>query len=209
MNMQISFERQILEGLGNTDMLSAYVRAAVADRGDGVRVNGALWPHLTPPAKVGGVARALVKMGLLVPSGAGVYQVVTGKANLERQASDEPAKCQRRASEAPAVATESLQGGGSDVSEGQAEQGRQASEDGATEQQRASDDDAGGDIEALENLLDTMSTRETIVNPEERARELARQSWEGMPDPVKARVGHDFEEFWKTSAGRFRRDAAS
>lgn len=67
----------------------------------------------------------------------------------------------------------------------------------------------GGDIEALENLLDTMSTRETIVNPEERARELARRSWEGMPDPVKARVGHDFEEFWKTSAGRFRRDAAS
>jgi hypothetical protein len=51
------------------------------------------------------------------------------------------------------------------------------------------------------------STDEAQV--ESRARELARQSWEGMPDPVKARVDYDFEEYWKASAGRFRRDAVS
>ena len=58
----ISFEREILASLSSGDMLLAYVKAAIADHGAGVRVNGALWPHLTPPAKVGGVCRALVKM---------------------------------------------------------------------------------------------------------------------------------------------------
>lgn len=213
--MQISFERQILEGLGNTDMLSAYVRAAVADRGDGVKVNGALWPHLTPPAKIGGVARALVKMGLLVPAGAGVYHVVTGKgATVERSHGESGATEQQQINEAPAKAIEGKQAGDSGESEARAEQEQQASEDEAADQQLSSAEQGMRDIDALESLLDGMATRQIIVNPEEitteeRARELARRSWEGMPDPVKARVDYDFEEYWKASAGRFRRDAAS
>ena len=84
MQRNISFESDILNGLAaNSDMLAAYVRAAISDQGEGVKVCWSLWPHLTPPAKVGGVARALVKMGLLVPVQGGVYQVVTGETGKE------------------------------------------------------------------------------------------------------------------------------
>lgn len=55
----------------------------------------------------------------------------------------------------------------------------------------------------------TVTTPEAEPDLESRARELARQSWKAMPDSVKARVGHDFEEFWKTSSGRFLREAAA
>lgn len=72
----VSFQREILESLSNDDMLLSYLRAAVADQGAGVKVNGALWPHLSAPA-VGGVTRALVKLGLLVPAQGGAYRVVT------------------------------------------------------------------------------------------------------------------------------------
>jgi len=70
----------------------------------------------------------------------------------------------------------------------------------------------GGDIEALETLLDSMATTETIVDPEEisieeRALALARRSWEIMPDPVKARVDHDFESYWRQSKSQHKRTA--
>ena len=163
----ISFEREILESLSNNDMLISYVKAAIANKGAGVRVNGALWPHLTPPAKVGGVARALVKMGLLVPAGAGLYLVVTGKANLERVTSDKQAKCQRQASEVPAFATEPLQDVGSDVSEGQAEPERHTSTNEAADQQLSNAEQGMRDIDALESLLDNMATKEAVVQTED------------------------------------------
>lgn len=73
---KITFDREILENLaGNKDMLLACVLAAIADAGQGVKVNAMLWPHLSAPA-VGGVTRALVKLGLLVPAQGGAYRVV-------------------------------------------------------------------------------------------------------------------------------------
>jgi len=72
----------------------------------------------------------------------------------------------------------------------------------------------GGDIEALETLLDTMATKETIVDPEEitidaRALALARRAWEIMPDNVKARVDHDFDAYWQQSKSQHIRAAAN
>lgn len=229
MKKNISFESDILKGLAaNSDMLSSYVLAAIADQGLGVKVCWSLWPHLTPPAKVGGVARALVKMNLLVPMPGGFYQVVTAKgATEERSQGESGATEQQRINEAPAKALEGIQAGDSKESEVRAEQEQRASEDGATEQQRASDDEAGGDIEALETLLDSITINEVVIEEteeviqqpteaaspqlsptlEERARALARRSWEIMPDPVKARVDHDFDAYWQQSKSQHMRTA--
>jgi hypothetical protein len=216
MKKNISFESDILKGLAaNSDMLSSYVLAAIADHGTGVKVCWSLWPHLTPPAKVGGVARALVKMGLLVAMPGGLYQVVTTKgATEERSQGESGATSQQQANEVPAKAPEGIQAGDFDESEARTEQEQQASENKATEHQGVSDDEAGGDIEALETLLDSMSTRETIVDPdeisiEERAKALACRSWEIMPDNVKARVGHNFEEYWQQSKSQHMRTASN
>lgn len=212
----ISFEADILKGLGvNSDMLSSYILAAITDQGSGVKVCWSLWPHLTPPAKVGGVARALVKLGLLVPMPGGLYQVVTTKgATGEQSHIESGATKQQQINEAPAKAPEDMQAGDFDESEDRAEQEQQASEDEATEQQRASDDGAGGDIEALETLLDSMATTETVVDPEEitiegRALALARRAWEIMPDNVKARVDHNFDAYWQQSKSQHLRAAAN
>lgn len=85
----------------------------------------------------------------------------------------------------------------------------------------------GGDIEALESLLDTITISEVVIEEiedvvqqpteaaspqplstlEDRARALARRSWEIMPDPVKARVNHNFEEYWQQSKSQHIRTA--
>ncbi|MBE1427018.1 hypothetical protein H4684_003702 [Desulfomicrobium macestii] len=72
----------------------------------------------------------------------------------------------------------------------------------------------GGDIEALETLLDSMATTESVVDPEEitiegRAMALARRAWEIMPDNVKARVDHDFDAYWQQSKSQHIRAAAN
>jgi hypothetical protein len=231
----ISFDADILEGLAaNSDMMSAYVRAAIADHGTGVKVCWSLWPHLTPPAKVGGVARALVKMGLLVPVPGGLYQVVTTKGAITEQSrGDYGAAEQRQTNEATAKKTESSQVGDFDDSEVRAEQEQRESDDEATSQHEASDGAAGGDIEALETLLDSMTTKEIVVEEgpaptmglgirpprqaapqlasalEERARALAQRSWEVMPNNVKARVNHNFETYWQESKSQHLRAATN
>lgn len=212
----ISFDADILEGLAaNSDMMSAYVRAAIADQGTGVKVCWSLWPHLTPPAKVGGVARALVKMDLLVPMLGGVYRVVTTKgATTERSRSESGATEQQQINEVPAKAPESLKAGDFDESEARAEQEQQTNDEEATSQHSASDGCAGGDIEALETLLDAMTTKETTVYPEEiaieeQARALARRAWGGMPDNVKARINYDFDSYWQESKSQHLRAASN
>lgn len=209
--MNICFERDVLSSLVNDDMLVAYVRAATADQGAGVKVNGALWPHLSPPAKIGGVCRALVKMGLLVPMDGGVYQVATG-------GSRETATNQRPRSEDGAIIPQALQVAGLGTSEPEARMERQGSEDGH--------DCPEADLAALESVLDALpvepkpSVGSGLLQPEvlgpelapgleERARELARQSWDSVPDQVKARVNYDFEEYWKASSNRFLREVAA
>jgi len=224
----ISFEADILKGLaGNSDMMSSYVLAAIADQGQGVKVCWSLWPHLTPPAKVGGVARALVKMGLLVPQTDALYQVVTTNgATTERSQGESGATEQQQTNEVPAKVLEGMQAGDFEASEAQAEQEQRASDDEATSQHSASDGDTGGDIEALETLLDAHTTSTILYDEpsiihetpdtgnqgatqdlEDRARALARRSWEIMPDPVKARVNHDFEEYWQQSKSQHKRTA--
>lgn len=128
-----------------------------------------------------------------------------------------------------AFATKPLQDMGSDVSEAVANQERQESNVEAMRQREEGDGPESEDIIALEELMGDLAERtqsqtkgmslgfrrpesispEIAPDVEERARELARQSWAAMPDPVKARVDYDFEEYWKVSAGRFRREAAS
>jgi hypothetical protein len=217
----IRIEREILESLCNGDVLLSYIRAAVADQGQGVKVNGALWPHLAPPAKIGGVARALVKMGLLVPAGGGVYRVLTERDRSEQKGRDLQATGERGCCETEATATQvrlynSFEASGSEAAMEQFDNNNAANGEHVCPEEGQA---------ALGNLMDGpqrqaptmgMGFRRPPVHPasestpelEIRARELARKSWSAMPDAVKARVGHDFEEFWKTSAGRFRRDAA-
>jgi hypothetical protein len=226
----ISFKSDILKGLAvNSDMLSSYVLAAIADQGQGVKVCWSLWPHLTPPAKVGGVARALVKMGLLVAMPGGLYQVVTTKgATEERNQGESGATSQQQTSEVPAKATEGIQAADSDESEARAGQEQQTSDEDATSQHSASDGEAGGDIEALEALLDAHTTSTILYDEpsiihetpdtgnqgatqdlEGRALALARRSWEIMPDPVKARVNHDFDAYWQQSKSQHMRTASN
>jgi len=231
MQNNIGFDANILKTLAvNSDMLSAYVLAAIADHGQGVKVCWSLWPHLTPPAKVGGVARALVKMGLLVPQAGGLYQVVTTKgATTERTRGDHGATEQRQTNGAPAKTPECLQIRDFETNGAQAEHEQRASDDIATSQHEASDGCDGGDIEALETLLDTIAisevvieeTEEVIQQPteaaspqlsptlEERALALARRAWEIMPDNVKARVDHDFDAYWQQSKSQHIRAAAN
>lgn len=224
----ISFDADILKGLAlNSDMLSSYVLAAISDQGQGVKVCWSLWPHLTPPAKVGGVARALAKIGLLVSMPGGLYQVVTSRgAATKRGERESGADDRRQTSEAQTKAPEGLEVGDFDESGIRAEQEQKTIDDEATSQHEASNGDMGGDIEALEVLLDSMTIKETVVDEdpastigtgiqqplptlEDRARALARRSWEIMPDPVKERVNHDFDLYWQQSKSQHMRTASN